>query len=136
MSEIPEVKTYTLEEIKTMVPKDGELEVTKDYVAIRRWALDRAGTFLTRAFHKADDKYVEFDVVKDTKTSAKYLAASITSKKIIEEVLLKLGVRDIVDLTERVNKQGKVTVGIQRGSCVYLYVRGKRGASTAIQLTE
>ncbi len=132
-------ETLSLTEIEAMVPEDGELECSGDdkkYVAIRRWALDRAGTYISRASKKVDGGYVEFAFLEDVNYASKYLSKNISADRIIREVLLKVGISDLVDLKERLEKVPKVTVGIQRGSCVYLYVRGKKGQPAQLQLTE
>jgi hypothetical protein len=130
------VKRVTLVEIEGLVPADGELEWHKDCVSIRRWATDRAGTYIWKAFRKVDGDYVEFDFLRDVRYLAKYLAKNITASRIIREVLLKVSLLDLTDLKERIENEAKVTVGVQRGSCVYLYIRGKRGQPAQLQLTE
>lgn len=130
----------TFEEIRAMIPKDGMLDVSgenKEFIAIHRYATDMAGTYIWKVFKRVDEnQYVEFAFEEELETVAKYLARSVTSKRIIKEVVQKLCIADFVDLHERVMKKPKVTVGVQRGSCVMLYVKGKKGCPSVLQLTE
>ena len=134
-----EKKKFTLEEIQAMVPEDGGIEFwgkNKLLVAVRRISVDGVGSYLWKAFKLEEGGYSEIDLKSKIDEASTYLSKFIDSKKIIKEVIEKMTVGDFEDLSKRVKKKPKVTVGVQRGSCVYLYVKGLRGYPASLQLTE
>ena len=136
----PEPKRWTLEEIRELV--EGErmfLEIMGDrreLVGLRKISTDYAGTYIFRAFKLVNDHYEELNIKKLLDEMADFLAPKVKPKTIVKEVLEKLPIVHIIDLKERVEKEPKVTVGVQKGSCVYLYIRGKQGPVFPLQLTE
>lgn len=107
------------------------------YIAIRKTATDGQGTFVLRAYRKiGDDDYEEMNVKDMRAKIIEYLAPKVNVKTILTDVLEKTDPEDLVELFNRVQTEPKVTSGRQRGSCSFLYVRGKQGTPFVLQLTE
>jgi len=137
-----EKKKWTLKEIESLPMQAGYImDRTFDkkeikWVAIRKESSDAMGEFLVRLFKKMNDHFEEVDVKKEAQKMAKQLAKSVKATTMIREVLVELPAEKFCDLMERLAKQPKVTVGIRRGSCVFLYVAGKQGRKQTLQLTQ
>lgn len=130
---------FTLEDIYKIAHENrGLIDSSKrGIIAIRKQSVDKVGTYLWRLFkEKGVNSFEEVSLERVTEAMAEFLARNVSSKAIIKEVLQNLDSESFADLWERIAKKPVVTVGVQRGSCVYLYVRGKRGTSTALRLTE
>jgi len=106
------------------------------WIEFRKESADGLADYLIRAFKRTNDHYVEFDVKEGTTTMAKYLAKKVSTETILKEILVKLDGASFCELLERVKKEPKVTLGIRKGSCAFLYVRGKQGAPVTLQITE
>jgi len=138
---VSEKRKWTLEELRSLPVEAG---YTKDqtfdkkvvrWVAIRKESSDGLGSFLVRLFKKVDDHFEEVDVKKEAQKMAKKLAKSVSATTMIREVLIEMAGERFTDLMERMEKKGKVTLGIRKGSCVFLYVAGKQGRKQTVQLT-
>ena len=148
MSERTKKETYTLEEVENQARKlekeipRGITEIIRNdkneekWVGVRQIATDYAGTHLVKAWKKVNEHWEEINVKDVVDEMADYLYTKVSAKTIIREVLLKLDAQSFIDLTERIVKEPKVTIGIQKGSCVFLYIRGKRGRPFPLQITE
>lgn len=111
----------------------GEKE---EYAAINKESTDGVGSHLVRAFLKKNGGYEEVDLDEAKDKLADYLAPHIQIRTLLKEVLEKLPVEHFIELLERIEKKGKVTLGVQKGSCVWLYVKGKQGKPFPLQITE
>jgi len=143
-----EAKKWTFEELtleltrqKLRIPRAivdwvSEDKETAKWACLRQHATDWTGTHLLRAFRKENEHWIEVDVKEVVEEMADYLSKSLSVKRIMMEVLVNLEVDRFFDLRDRICKKPKVTVGVQKGSCVYLYIRGKKGRPTALQITE
>jgi hypothetical protein len=121
---------FTLEDIHKIAHENrGLIDSSKhDIIAIRKESVDKFGTYLWRLFkEKGVNRFEEVPLEKVTEAMAEFLARNVSSKAIIKEVLQKIDSESFADLWERITKKPVVSVGVQKGSCVYLYVRGKRG---------
>jgi hypothetical protein len=130
---------FTLEDIHKIAHENGGFidSSKRGIIAIRKESVDKFGTYLWRLFkEKGVNRFEEVSLERVTEAMAKFLARNVSSKTIIKEVLQKIDSESFADLWERIAKKPVVTVGVQKGSCVYLYVRGKRGSPTALRLTE
>jgi len=146
---LEEKKTFTLDQIRedetyhksgySSVCSDAKINgewVTDKYVAIRKQSSDGYGDFLVKLFEKVNGHYVEIDLKTELKKMADYLAKSVTAEKLIREVIVELDANQFFDLKQRIEKEGKVTVGVRKGSCVFLHIRGKQGKAAVLQLTD
>ena len=128
-------------ELEKKIPR-GVTEVIRNdkneyrWVGIRQISTDGIGSHLVKAWKKVNEHWEEIDVKDAAEEMAEYLYTKVSTKTIIKEVLLKLDAQSFTDLVGRIAKKPKVTIGIQKGSCVYLYVRGKQGKAFPLQLTE
>ena len=135
-----EVETFTLQQISDLMPK-GErdhlqiLGKDKQWITIRKIATDYAGSYIVRAFRKVDDHYEETDVEAALEEMSSQLMKKVNKKTLVKEILRQLDSCSFFDMIERLKKQPKITVGVQKGSCIVLYVRGKQGIKAGLQLT-
>ena len=130
----------SLNDIAKTLEKDKEFLVQfgkGKYLAVRKLATDEQGTFVSRAYKKVgDDIYEELPYKTMLEQTADFLSKSLNAKSILMDALEKIEPEDAVDIFERIQKKPKITTGRQKGSCSFLYIRGKRGKPTALQLTE
>jgi len=138
-------REWTVEEIEKLPMERGlargrifkdDKEDKPRWIEFRKESADGLGDYLIRAFRRINDHYIEVDVKAATKLMAGYLAEKISSKTILKEILVKLDGANFCELLERVEKEPRVTLGIRKGSCAFLYVRGKQGAPLTLQVTE
>lgn len=137
-----ETKKWTLEELKTIeVGVNMQRHRIYDkknvirWVAFRKDSSDGLGSFLVKLFKRSNDHFEEIDVSKESNRMAKILGKSVSKTTIIREVLVELGGDRFCELLERLEKKPKVTMGIRKGSCVFLYIRGKQGPKQVLQIT-
>lgn len=135
------IRHWTLQEIQALPMKVGySMDRTFEkkeikWVAIRKDSSDLMGDFLVRLFKKVNDHFEEVDVKKEAQRMAKQLAKSVKATTLIREVLIELKAEKFCDLIERLGKTPQVTMGIRKGSCVFIYIAGKQGPKQMVQIT-
>lgn len=139
-------KRWSSKEILELTKKDkrgfirevSDLDEKNKFITFRRFSTDRAGVYTYRVFKETEEPGVfeEVDLKTMLNDVAEYLEKSVNRKRLLIDVVQKMRFTNIKDLHDRIAKEPKVTVGVQKGSCMYLYVRGKKGAPFPLQLTE
>jgi hypothetical protein len=132
-----------LEELQNKTPR-SEIHWVQDvktkevkWASVSQTATDFAGDHLLKAFEKVgDNEWTEIDLGNAIERLTDYLSKSVNVRTVLKEVLVNLDIGSFQDLLHRIEQEPKVTLGVQKGSCVYLYVRGKQGRSFPLQITK
>lgn len=129
-------KLFTLDEIVKSLGKDDFIVQFGDgaFLCVRRFAADLEGHYITKAFRRHNNKYQELDFETMVTQISEYLSPKVNVSLLLKDVLHQADIEKVVDLAEAIKVEPKVTTGVQKGSCYYLYV-GKKAKGVSLRLS-